>query len=161
MKMNRTRRDKQAGFSVLESVAVLAALSTLLAVVIPAVDGREDNMRMVQVQKDFGVMELRIQRYFASNGEYPPSLDAVGLTANDPWGNPYQYLNSASEQGNGQKRKKHGNVPVNNDFDLYSMGPDGGSVSSMTATSSRDDIVRADKGDFVGWAAEYCVKSGC
>ena len=159
--MYSVKRNKQSGFSVLESVVVLAVLSTIVAVTIPAVDSREDRMRMVEVQKDFGVIELRIQRYFAANGEYPPSLEAVGLASDDPWGNPYQYLNSASEQGNGEKRKKHGNVPINDDFDLYSMGPDGGSVSSLTGTSSRDDIVRGEQGDFVGWATDYCAKNGC
>ncbi len=46
-------------------------------------------------------------------------------------------------------------MPINSDFDLYSMGPDGRSVSPLTSSLSRDDIVRANNGRFVGTAASY------
>jgi general secretion pathway protein G len=46
-------------------------------------------------------------------------------------------------------------VPINTDFDLYSMGPDGRSAPPLTASDSRDDIVRANNGRFVGIAADY------
>jgi general secretion pathway protein G len=35
------------------------------------------------------------------------------------------------------------------------MGPDGASVGPLTASASRDDIVRANNGRFVGTAASY------
>lgn len=35
------------------------------------------------------------------------------------------------------------------------MGADGASVSPLTAKSSRDDIVRANNGRFVGLASTY------
>ena len=46
-------------------------------------------------------------------------------------------------------------VPVNSDYDLYSMGRDGKSNAPFTAKMSRDDIVRANDGQFVGLASEY------
>jgi len=46
-------------------------------------------------------------------------------------------------------------VPINSDFDLWSMGPDGKSVPPLTAKASRDDIVRANDGTFYGWASDY------
>ena len=55
----------------------------------------------------------------------------------------------------GMVRKDKNLVPINSDFDLYSMGPDGESVSPLTANSSRDDIVRGRNGDYIGNAAEY------
>jgi general secretion pathway protein G len=73
----------------------------------------------------------------------------------DPWGNPYQYTNVEDAKGKGQARKNKNLVPINTDFDLYSMGPDGASVGPLTAKASRDDIVRANNGRFVGTAAEY------
>jgi general secretion pathway protein G len=73
----------------------------------------------------------------------------------DPWGYLYQYLDLTTAHGNGQARKDHGPVPINTDFDLYSMGKDGASVSPLTARASRDDIVRANNGAFVGLASDY------
>ena len=52
-------------------------------------------------------------------------------------------------------RKDKNLVPVNTDYDLYSMGEDGRSVGPFTAKASRDDIVRANDGGFVGLAADY------
>jgi len=46
-------------------------------------------------------------------------------------------------------------VPLNTDYDLYSQGPDGQSVSPLTAAKSRDDIIRANNGDFIGTAEDY------
>ena len=159
--MNRSLMKKQAGTTLLETMGAFAVLATLVAVAVPSYDGHKDKMRMVEVQKDFGVFELRLQRYFAANGEYPPDLATVGLAKDDPWGNPYRYMRMSDKQGNGQVRKKHGDVPINLDFDLYSHGPDGDSVSPLTGNASRDDIVRGDDGGFVGWATDYCAKSDC
>jgi general secretion pathway protein G len=55
----------------------------------------------------------------------------------------------------GQMRRDHFLVPVNTDFDLYSLGEDGRSQSPFTAATSQDDIVRANNGGFVGLVSEY------
>ena len=52
-------------------------------------------------------------------------------------------------------RKDRFLVPVNSTFDLYSMGPDGESVPPFTAAKSRDDIVRANDGGYVGRASGF------
>jgi general secretion pathway protein G len=58
-------------------------------------------------------------------------------------------------KGNGKKRKDRNLVPLNSDYDLYSQGPDGNSVSPLTAAASQDDIIRANNGGFVGKAEDY------
>jgi general secretion pathway protein G len=75
----------------------------------------------------------------------------------DPWGNPYQYLSFETVKGNdkGKFRKDRNLVPINSDYDLYSMGPDGKSSGPLTAAASRDDIIRAGNGSFVGIAEDY------
>ena len=55
----------------------------------------------------------------------------------------------------GQMRRDHFLVPVNTDFDLYSLGKDGRSQSPFTAADSQDDIVRANNGLYVGLVSEY------
>lgn len=57
--------------------------------------------------------------------------------------------------GNGAKRKDRNLVPLNTDYDLYSRGPDGQSVSPLTAAKSKDDIIRANNGGYVGTAEDY------
>jgi general secretion pathway protein G len=75
----------------------------------------------------------------------------------DPWGNPYQYLKiyGLEKKSAGKARKDHFMVPIDTDFDLYSMGPDGASASPLTAKSSRDDIIRANDGGYVGTAEGF------
>jgi general secretion pathway protein G len=83
-------------------------------------------------------------------------LADVGLGARlDPWGNAYQYLNFANIMGVGAVRKDRNLVPINTDFDLYSVGPDGNTQPPLTAPVSRDDIVRANDGRFIGKAEDY------
>ena len=64
-------------------------------------------------------------------------------------------MNLEEPRNRGNARKDHSLVPINSDFDLYSMGPDGQSSPPLTARQSRDDIVRANNGNFVGVAADY------
>ena len=101
-------------------------------------------------------MQTDIDQFFKDNGRFPDSLEEVfGEVPLDEWGNPYQYLNMSKETGNGKKRKDKNLVPINSDYDLYSMGPDGQTATPLTAAISQDDIVRGRDGGFVGLATEY------
>jgi general secretion pathway protein G len=46
-------------------------------------------------------------------------------------------------------------VPINSDYDLFSVGLDGSSLAALTAIVSKDDIIRANDGGFIGLAANY------
>jgi general secretion pathway protein G len=73
----------------------------------------------------------------------------------DPWGRPYVYLSFTGLKGKGQMRKDKNLVPINTQFDLYSVGADGKSVAPLTAAASRDDVVMANDDNYVGLASEY------
>ena len=60
-----------------------------------------------------------------------------------------------SAPGHEGVRKDRFLVPLNTDYDLYSMGKDGESTAPLTARQSRDDIIRADNGGFIGLASEF------
>ena len=66
-----------------------------------------------------------------------------------------EYLDLSDPNGLGKMRKDKNLVPINSDYDLYSMGPDGISVSPLTAKASQDDIVRGRNGKFIGVATDY------
>ena len=106
---------------------------------------------------DIRSLGLKMQTYaLGHDNQYPPSLATLGLDAMvDPWGNPYQYLDLQDPANGGQARKDHNLHPINTYFDLYSMGPDGQSNKPLTAQASRDDIIWANDGNFVGIAADY------
>ena len=101
----------------------------------------------------------RIKKFLANNFSYPGSLaDLPNGVPVDPWGQPYQYLQirNNNEPGlRGRLRKDRNLVPINSDYDLYSLGEDGGSRPPLTARPSRDDIVRAGDGGFVGMAEDF------
>ena len=46
-------------------------------------------------------------------------------------------------------------APINSTYDPYSMGEDGQTVPALTANSSKDGIVRANDGGFIGLAVKY------
>ncbi len=107
--------------------------------------------RIAKAVGDIHAIGTDIQGYELINRAYPNTLADIGYgNFNDPWGNPYQYLNFASAQGKGKMRKDRFLVPINTFFDLYSMGPDGTSVAPLTAKASQDDIIWANDGDYVG-----------
>jgi general secretion pathway protein G len=61
----------------------------------------------------------------------------------------------ADLKGKGDLRKDRFLVPLNSDYDLYSMVKDGASKGPLTAAESRDDILRANNGAFIGVAVDY------
>jgi general secretion pathway protein G len=46
-------------------------------------------------------------------------------------------------------------VPINSDFDFYSMGKDGRTTAPLTAAQSQDDVIRASDGGFIGLGKDY------
>lgn len=133
---------------------MVALLGLLSAIAIPVYNGYTETARIGQAVKDIKLMDPVIQDYWQDNGFYPVTLAQVGTGGNDPWGNPYQYLRIQGADP-GDLRKDKNLVPINADFDLYSMGADGQSVSPLTAKVSRDDIVRANNGAYIGLAEGY------
>jgi general secretion pathway protein G len=146
----------QGGVTLFELVLVVAILGILAAIAVPGYQRHMDQVKIVQAKTDIVAIESALERYFADHSAYPDTLAQAGMGgALDPWGNPYQYLNIATTKGKGQVRKDRNLVPLNSDYDLYSMGKDGKSQSPLTAKASRDDIIRANNGNFVGLAADY------
>jgi general secretion pathway protein G len=132
--------------AVVMTLAAIATLNMLTAI---------EQAKVAKAVGDIHAIGTDIQAYDLSNNQYPNSLSDIGDAYNDPWGNPYQYLNFANTNGKGKMRKDRFLVPINTFFDLYSMGPNGQSVPPLTAKSSQDDIIWANDGDYVGPASQY------
>ena len=145
------------GFTLMELLLAMAVFALVVSVAIPGLSQYIDRSNEANAISDMGRIVLELQRFRLANGDQlPDSLDQVNWTELDPWGNPYEYLRIAGANPNpGQLRKDQNLVPVNTDFDLYSLGKDGESVPPFTSGKSRDDIVRAANGAFFGRAEDY------
>jgi general secretion pathway protein G len=158
---------KAHGFSLVELMVAVAILTILGAISVNHYLRFIDKAQIQGVVRDMREIELSIQSYTQVNGTLPESLEQIGFKDfKDPWGNPYIYLplNQATDgsPGKGKKenpkdkaRKDRNLHPINTDYDLYSMGKDGKSTLPLTAAISRDDIIRANNGAFIGLASEY------
>jgi len=161
MKITRAKGSKslryqcQVAFTIIELLISVAILSIVISVAIPLYQDYIEEGRISVAVQDLRNISFVLDDAF-SDGDLPSSLTDVGINYNDPWGNPYQYLNLQDPSINkGDVRKDKNLVPINSDYDLYSMGPDGDSQGPLTAKPSRDDIVRANDGGFFGEAESY------
>jgi len=147
-------RRRQRGVTLLELMVVLAAVIVLGALAIPGYNGYVARARMGRATGDIGTISLNLYRWQLNTGSFPATLAAAGIALNDPWGQPYEYTRVEGTPQN-QLRKDHNLHPINTDFDLYSIGPDGATQKPLTAHASRDDIIRANDGGYIGVAANY------
>jgi len=143
------------GFTLLELMVTLAIVGILSALAVPLYGEYIEKARVVAAVASIRNISLTIEVYNNDNARYPQSLAQVGYgTYLDPWGSPYQYLNVQGAPA-GQLRKDRFVVPINTDYDLYSMGRDRASSPPLTAQPSRDDVVRANNGAYIGPASEF------
>jgi general secretion pathway protein G len=123
------RRARQAGFTLIELMVVLVIIGVLAALIVPNVLDRADDARVTAARTDINNLVQALKLYRLDNQRYPTS--GQGLQAllvkptagpippnwkpyveklpNDPWGNPYQYLNPG----------------LKGEIDVFSFGADG------------------------------------
>lgn len=147
---------RQAGFTLVELLIVMAVLSVILGMAVPAYLKALNQAKTTRTIGDIKAIERDVSFFEALQRRLPDTLDEVGRgDLRDPWGKPYQYLSFAGLKGTGKMRKDKSLVPINTTYDLYSMGEDGESSLALTGKASRDDIVRANDGSFVGLVSDY------
>jgi general secretion pathway protein G len=156
--MQGMRIQSSSGFGLLELMIVLVVAGLLATLAIPAYNGVIHKARVERAIGDIGTIHIKIEEYqLKNNHQLPASLDDLSFDVGlDPWGQSYEFLNiEAAGPGNGGLRKDGKLNPLNTDYDLYSIGADGSTSGPLSAKSSRDDIVRANNGAFIGLGEDY------
>ena len=142
-------------FTLLELLIAVAILSVTVAIAIPIYNAYKLKINNAIAITDIVNIQVAVESYYQANDVFPPSLATVNMNLLlDPWGLPYEYLNLDGVPI-GFMRKDQALVPINSEYDLYSKGPDGASLMPLTAPVSRDDIVRANNGSYIGLASDY------
>jgi general secretion pathway protein G len=145
------------GLSLIELLIAVTVLGALLAIAIPRFTGYKSQTEISTATQDLRILDNQLKSYHLNNDVYPSALsDVPHGTKLDPWGNPYQYLRiEGNPSAKNDVRKDKNLHPLNSDFDLYSIGPDGKTNLPLTAKASHDDIIRANDGGYFGVASNY------
>ena len=143
-------REWRRGFTLIELMLVVAIIGTLAAIAIPKFQATIDKARVARAIGDIRTLEIDIDGLDV----LPGSLADVGRGGMlDPWGRPYVY--TPFSKGVGAARKDRFLVPLNSTYDLYSVGKDGATAPALTAKASKDDIVRAADGGYIGLGSKF------
>ncbi len=152
------RSSRRLGYTLIEVVLVLVIAGILAAIAVPNYMGHVRQAEVTKAIVDMRAIQNSITIYNVEFRTFPTDLAEIGEDGRlDPWGNPYRYLDltSGAPGVNGTRRRDRSMNPINSDYDLYSMGPDGKSSPQLVSKKGRDDIVRANDGEFLGIAEEY------
>jgi general secretion pathway protein G len=116
MHSKSANRPRHAGFTLIEVLIVVVILGVLAGVVVVNVMDNPDKAKVVAAKSDISSITGALKIYRLDKGSYPPSGELKLLSpkyverlSNDPWGNPYQYLNPG----------------VHGEIDVFSYGADG------------------------------------
>ncbi len=139
-------------------MAAVAVTGLLAAIALPSYTAIVERQKVGQAGRDLQDIAMLIERYRTVQFKIPESLLDLGAEIpKDPWGRDYQFLNfdSPAPGVKGKLRKDHNLHPLNTQFDLYSSGKDGQSKPPLTAKASRDEVIWARDGGFVGLAEDF------
>ena len=131
--MQRERRRRAGGFTLIELMVVIVILGILAGLIIPRIMGRPDEARRAKARLQMESIETSLKLYKLDNGSYPRTEQGLkalvelpttaplprnwrqggylekGQVPKDPWGNDYVYVSPGAKS----------------EYDLSSYGADG------------------------------------
>lgn len=125
---------QRKGFTLIELMIVVVILAVLAAAVVPRLAGRTQQARISTAKMDIsGNISVALDLYELDNGRYPSTEESLNALISKPgsaknWNGPYLKKKPLDPWGNEYKYASPGTH--NNDYDLYSSGPDGSDGTS-------------------------------
>ena len=136
------------GFTLIELLMIVAIIGILAVIVIPVFKDYTNSAKNARTKTEIRELERDISSYALDNIVLPASMNDIGKAGMlDPWARAYVYQPVAT--AGALQRKDQFLNPLNSDFDLYSVGPDGLSQPRLNNAASLDDIVRVSDGSLV------------
>jgi general secretion pathway protein G len=138
------------GFTLLELLMSMLIIMVLATIAIPAFNNYRRNARTARASSEVRVLETNINAYLYDRNSLPPLLSDVSQgNIRDPWGNLYVYSNTPVYED------VVAGKTLNNDYDIYSLGPNGITTRKIGDPDSDDDIIRASDGTIVSLSARF------
>jgi general secretion pathway protein G len=145
-----------AGFTLLELMMAVTVVGVLSGFGVVSYRNHIERAKVMTAISDIRLMTVAISQFVLDNRRLPDDIAEAGYAGvKDPWGNDFVYLPFTGPSSRGKARKDRRLVPINSDYDLYSKGRDGESRAPLVAPVSKDDIIRASNGAFIGTAADF------
>ena len=138
---------RQTGFTLIEVMVVVVILGILAAVVVPNIMDKPDEARISKAKQDVRALEEALNRYKLDNYDYPSTEQGLAALVqqpsgtpeakhwkgpyvkkvpNDPWHNPYQYMNPG----------------VHDSLDIFSTGKDVASPDDDIGNWNLDEDIK-------------------
>jgi general secretion pathway protein G len=149
-----SRSVEITGFTLVELLIIMAILAILSTIGFYQYSSFIERTKVKLAIADINQIAKFVEDYNAAHERYPDELSDLNQGEfRDPWGRPYEYVLIGNDTKD-RWRADRANKPINTYFDLWSCGPDGQSQKQVRASQSRDDIIRAWDGTFVGLGKE-------
>ena len=145
--VRQTSERVNLGFTLVELIVITSILGVLALMAMPAYQAYINSARNVSGASDIRTIEKSITSYLLDNNMTVPvaTLSDMGIVSMvDPWKRPYVYHVSAVLEDSIV------GLPLNTDYDLYSLGQDGASAAAKGDPANADDIARSNDGGYVG-----------
>src|ERR1700744_4071164 len=115
----RSPREKQAGFTLMELLTVIAVIGILTAFTIPVLRGVQRSAKISRVKAELQQVETALENYKSRYGFYPPS-NSSGSAAS--LFNPLYYeLSGVTNVMVGLKPNQLGALPINNSYGGFTV----------------------------------------
>ena len=152
----RGSRHACAGFSFVELIIIMGIILVVSAIAIPALNDAIKAAKNARAVADVRTIGDAALGYCAEYGYAPSNLSEIWYDHQvDGWGHTYRYLAITDSTDPSLMRKDRFGSPINQFFDLYSLGLDGQTSSQLNDPQGQDDIVWADDGVYMGLASKY------
>jgi general secretion pathway protein G len=145
-----SRSVEITGFTLIELLIVMAIIATLSTIGFYQYSSFIERTKVTKAIADIQQIAQLVEDFNELHGRYPNELSELNKGEfKDPWGNAYEYVLIGNDTKDRWRSDRQDN-PINTYFDLWSRGSDGESKKQVRAAQSRDDIIRAWDGSFVG-----------